>query len=61
MVVPKTEIRTTTILGTVSPYDVINEILKRLRAVSQNKKRKAGGAKAVASTKIMTAILPGTT
>ncbi|EIE91075.1 hypothetical protein RO3G_15786 [Rhizopus delemar RA 99-880] len=46
---------------TVSPYDVVNEVLRRLRAVSQNKKRKAGGAKAVANSKIMTAMLLATT
>lgn len=58
---PKTGIRITIIFGAVSPYDVVNEVLRRLRAVSQNKKRKAGGAKAVANSKIMTAMLLATT
>ncbi|KAG1098298.1 hypothetical protein G6F40_011979 [Rhizopus arrhizus] len=41
---PKTRAKTTTILGAISPYGVINVKVRKPRAVNQNKKRKAGGS-----------------
>ncbi|KAG1628546.1 hypothetical protein G6F44_011880 [Rhizopus delemar] len=52
VVIPKTRAKTTTIRGTVSPYGVINVKVRKPRAVSQNKKRKAGGGKAITNTQI---------
>ena len=46
VVIPKTKAKTTTILGAISPYGVINVKVRKPRAVNQNKKRKAGGGTA---------------
>lgn len=50
VVIPKTRAKATTILGAISPYGVINVKVRKPRAVNQNKKRKAGGGKAVINT-----------
>jgi len=50
VVIPKTRAKTTTILGAISPYGVINVKVRKPRAVKQNKKRKSGGGKAVINT-----------
>ncbi|KAG0841955.1 hypothetical protein G6F17_009019 [Rhizopus arrhizus] len=50
VVMPKTRAKTTTILGAISPYGVINVKVRKPRAVNQNKKRKSGGGKAVINT-----------
>ncbi|KAG0743707.1 hypothetical protein G6F57_006373 [Rhizopus arrhizus] len=40
VVMPKTRAKTTTILGAISPYGVINVKVRKPRAVNQNKKRR---------------------
>ncbi|EIE88349.1 hypothetical protein RO3G_13060 [Rhizopus delemar RA 99-880] len=50
VVIPKTRAKTATILGAISSYGVINVKVRKPRAVNQNKKRKAGGGKAVINT-----------
>jgi hypothetical protein len=50
LVMPKARAKTTTIFGAISPYGVMNVKVKRPRVVNQNKKRKAGGGKAVINT-----------
>ncbi|KAG1150494.1 hypothetical protein G6F37_001356 [Rhizopus arrhizus] len=50
IVMPKARAKTTTILEAISPYGVINVKVRRPRVVNQNKKRKAGGGKAVINT-----------
>jgi hypothetical protein len=44
LIIPKTRAKTTTILGAISLYGVINVKARKPRAVNQNKKRKAGGS-----------------
>ncbi|KAG1315702.1 hypothetical protein G6F64_000460 [Rhizopus arrhizus] len=43
VVMPKTRAKTTTILGAISPYGVINVKVRKPRAVNQNKKRRRRG------------------
>ncbi|KAG1142638.1 hypothetical protein G6F38_007600 [Rhizopus arrhizus] len=50
VVIPKTRAKTTTILGAISPYGVINVKVRKPRAVNKNKKRKSGGGKAIINT-----------
>ena len=47
VVVPKTRAKTTTILGAISPYGVVNVSIRRPRVAASSKKRKAEGGKPV--------------